>query len=88
MKILFDESFYRDLKQNLPKKICGKILIIIDEMEKAKELKEISNIKKLSGFKSYYRISIGDYRIGIESKKNEVNFIRILHRKEIYRFFP
>jgi mRNA interferase RelE/StbE len=88
MNILFDECFYRDLKQNLPKNINSKVLDIIDNIGKAKDIREIKNLKKLTGYKDYYRICAGNYRLGIEIKKNDIIFIRILHRKEIYRFFP
>ncbi len=38
--------------------------------------------------KNYFRIRIGDYRVGIKITGNEILFVRILHRKEIYKFFP
>ncbi|WP_333425936.1 hypothetical protein [Microcoleus sp. F4-D5] len=31
---------------------------------------------------------MGDYRIGIKVNDGVVYFVRILHRKEIYRYFP
>ncbi|NET50360.1 MAG: type II toxin-antitoxin system RelE/ParE family toxin [Merismopedia sp. SIO2A8] len=37
---------------------------------------------------SFYRIRIGDYRIGIIAKGDLVSFIRVLHRREMYRNFP
>ncbi len=36
----------------------------------------------------YYRIRVGDYRIGVEVVGDEILFVRILHRKDIYRYFP
>jgi len=45
--------------------------------------------KKLTGFRKYYRIRLGEYRIGIETiDKNTIRLILIAHRKEIYRYFP
>jgi mRNA interferase RelE/StbE len=35
-----------------------------------------------------YSIRIGDYRIGLALEKDTLVFVRCLHRKEIYRFFP
>jgi mRNA interferase RelE/StbE len=35
-----------------------------------------------------YRIRVGDYRIGIYYDSDEVQLMRFLHRKEIYRKFP
>ncbi len=40
------------------------------------------------GESSYYRIRFGDYRIGIKIEDDLVIFIRALHRKDIYRYFP
>jgi len=36
----------------------------------------------------YYRIKIGDYRIGMTVEGNLVTLVRFLHRKDIYRYFP
>ncbi|MGA1264796.1 MAG: type II toxin-antitoxin system RelE family toxin, partial [Prochlorothrix sp.] len=52
------------------------------------------NLLKLKGYDTYYRIRVGDYRIGLEvlhqsdSGNLEIVFVRVLHRKEIYRYFP
>ncbi|MFM7580523.1 MAG: type II toxin-antitoxin system RelE family toxin, partial [Microcystaceae cyanobacterium] len=54
-------------------------------VKNATNLMEIPNIKKLKSKKNYYRIRIGDYRLGISLENNEVTFIRIRHRREIYR---
>jgi len=54
----------------------------------AETIQDINNIKKLTGFKFHYRIRIGDYRAGIVIKNNEVIFERLIHRKDIYKYFP
>ena len=46
------------------------------------------DLKKLSGGGDYYRIRVGDYRTGIALEGETVAFVRCLHRKEIYRYFP
>ncbi len=61
---------------------------IIAEVEQAEKLTEVRNIKKLKGEENYYRIRLGDYRLGIKVNDSVVSFVRILHRKEIYRYFP
>jgi mRNA interferase RelE/StbE len=49
----------------------------------------IHNLKKLRAASgSYYRIRIGEYRIGLIFSGGIVTFVRCLHRKEIYRYFP
>ncbi len=46
--------------------------------------------QKLTGYQTYYKIRVGDYRIGlhIDIGQQQVEFQRILHRREIYRQFP
>ena len=46
--------------------------------------------QKLSGYQAYYKIRVGDYRIGfrIDVQAETVEFQRVLHRREIYRKFP
>jgi mRNA interferase RelE/StbE len=69
--------------------ILKRIETIIIQIETAKSLSELSNIKKLTGFPKYFRIRIGDYRSGFESiDKNSIRFIIIAHRKDIYKIFP
>lgn len=91
MKTAFRRSFERDLKK-LPKdrQMLERVQVVIEEVEAVAELGEISNMKKLSGGSGdYYRIRIGDYRIGLEVESNKVAvFVRCLHRREIYRYFP
>lgn len=48
----------------------------------------MTNLKKLKGGGNYYRIRVGEYRIGIIVEGDAITFVRCLHRKEIYRYFP
>jgi mRNA interferase RelE/StbE len=47
------------------------------------------DIKKMKGYQDYYRIRVGDYRIGRKvGKKSEITFYRIKSRADIYKVFP
>ena len=46
------------------------------------------NIQRMRSNPNYWRIKIGDYRVGLEKDKDKVIFVRILHRKDIYKYFP
>jgi mRNA-degrading endonuclease RelE of RelBE toxin-antitoxin system len=48
----------------------------------------INNIKNIKGTKNAYRIRVGYYRIGFFLEENKIIFSRVLHRRDIYRFFP
>lgn len=57
-------------------------------MKNAGTLQEISNIKKLTGYKAAYRVKLAAYRIGFIYDENKIVLSRVMHRKEIYRHFP
>lgn len=89
MNTAFRKSFERDLK-DLKKdhEMRRRIRKKIEEIEAASELGELASLKKLTGGENYYRIRVGDYRIGVVIEEETVIFVRCLHRREIYRYFP
>lgn len=89
MKVEFDKSFLKSLDNIKDSKILHKVETVILKCELVNSLFEIQNVKKLSGFLNYFRIKIGDYRIGFELlNKNTIRFIIVTHRKDIYKKFP
>jgi mRNA-degrading endonuclease RelE of RelBE toxin-antitoxin system len=89
MKIKYSRSFIHDLKKlkhtiDYPsiKSFC------FDKLETYRSVAEIIGIRKIAGYENYYRIRVGHYRIGIRLEGDDLILKRILHRKEIYRFFP
>ncbi len=57
-------------------------------MENAASLSQIKNLKKLKGETRYFRIRIGDYRIGLYFENEIIEFTTIANRKDIYKHFP
>ena len=88
MKINYEKSFLKDIKKLKNKKIAIKLKNILENLEKEDDITNIKNIKKLKGYKNFYRLKIDDYRLGFSFDNNQIDIIRFLHRKEIYKFFP
>ena len=89
MKFRIEKSFDRDVDRIKDKKVLRKLRTFISLIENADTIHEITRIKKIEGYESYYRMKVGDYRLGMEMVSNkEVVLIRFLHRKDIYRYFP
>jgi mRNA interferase RelE/StbE len=88
VKTEFRKSFEKDLRKLRDPQVLARVKAVILDIESAVSLDEISNIKKLTAKGSFYRIRVGDYRIGIIAEGELVTFIRVLHRKEMYRNFP
>ncbi len=87
MRVEFRESFLKDLGSIRDKKLARKVRETIESLEAAKSLLSVSNIKKLRGEKGYYRLRIGEYRLGILLEDEITILVRFLNRKDIYRFF-
>lgn len=88
MKVAFRESFLRDLRAIKDQNALRRIRKVIDNVEQADKPADISNLKKLKGQGRYYRIRIGEHRVGLKIEADTVTFVRVLNRKEIYRYFP
>ena len=88
MEILITNKFRKQADKIDNKKLKITLYRLIQKFEHAKELTEISNLKKLKGHKNYYRVRLGDYRIGLVVQNNSVIFAAIDHRSDIYKYFP
>lgn len=88
MKVEFRKSFLKDLEMAADKNLRRRIRQTIERVEQARSLHEVEGVRKLRGGEGYYRVRIGDYRLGLVVKANTVIFVRFLHRKDVYRYFP
>jgi len=88
LKVEFRRSFTKDLKDIKDQDLLKRVRERVELVEKAQTLQEIDNLRKLRGGDRYYRIRVGDYRIGLVVEGDKVIFVRFLHRRDIYRNFP
>ena len=88
MNTIFRESFDKDLSAVTDVRLLRRIQKIIEQVEAARTLHEIPNLKRLEAKGKYFRIRLGDYRVGFVFEQGAVTFVRCLHRREIYRYFP
>lgn len=88
MNVRFESRFEKDLKLVKDQSILARLKQIILICKQASSLDEVNNLKKMQGYDHFYRVRLGDYRVGIEVIENEIIFVRFLHRKDIYKFFP
>ena len=89
MKLIFEKRFERDLKKIKDKYVLQELKEIMQKISEVKSLLELDiHIKRMRSNPNYWRIRIGDYRVGLEKEKDKLIFVRILHRKDIYKYFP
>ena len=87
MEIIITKTFEKQLKL-VPKYIRESAILVLEALETAKNVTEIKDLKKLSGYTNYYRIRIGNYRMGLQIINPKIIVVTILHRGTIYKIFP
>ena len=88
MRTAFRTSFTRDLRKVKSQSTLDRVREVIEQVEAAPDPAAISDLKRLTGASNAYRIRIGDYRIGVTIEGDLMEFVRFLHRRDLYRFFP
>lgn len=88
MNVEFRRSLVRDLEKITDSRLKQRVREAILAVEEAHTLAEVANVRKLRDGELYYRIRVGDYRIGLAWQGETVVFVRFLHRKDLYRYFP
>ena len=88
MNIKINKKFLKELAK-VPANDREKIERFV--FEESKEIDSIASagvFEKLKGYQIYYRIRFGHYRVGLSYKDDTLTFERVLHRKDIYKYFP
>lgn len=88
MQVQFLKRFSKDLQAIRDRQALQAIKAALLSLESAENLSELSQIKAIEGHPNTYRLRVGNYRIGFRLENNTIIFVRVLHRREIYRYFP
>ena len=89
MQLKFKKKFLKQLR-DLP----GDIRSVIEEfvftdLPRYNSLADAGIIEKMKGYDGYYKARFGAYRVGMKLESDGTLVVRlVMHRKEIYRFFP
>ena len=63
--------------------------LVFEDIPKLNNIFGALDIKKMRGYRDYYRIRIGSHRIGCKVEaENAIIFYRVKSRDEIYQVFP
>jgi len=89
MKVLYTKKFNKDIDQITNDiKLKKNLLEFISRIKQADALTDLESVRKIQGYDKYYRIRVGDFRLGIKITDDGIEMLRFLHRKDIYRRFP
>ena len=88
MELEYRASFTRDLRRVRNAEVRGRVLGIMEELEAAAAITDVRGVRRIRGEGRYYRVRVGDYRLGVALEGDVAIVVRFLHRSDIYRFFP
>ena len=88
MEVRFDAGFYRDFRQIRDADLRRRVGRVIENVEAASIPSEISGLRRMGAIGRFYRIRVGQYRVGVKIEGETVTLLRFGHRREIYRSFP
>lgn len=71
MNILFAQALVKDLEAvSRNPAVKKRLLKLIETLKAIDTLDELHHVKKIEGYDSYYRLRIGDYRLGLKLYSN------------------
>ena len=88
MEVRFDSSFYRDFRRIRDPGLRRRVERAIENVEAAATLSEIPGLRRMRADGGFYRMRLGQYRVGVKIEGETVTFLRFGHRREVYRSFP
>ena len=86
MKIVYSTQFTKDVKKY--PELKNKVFKVIETFRQANSLSELKNIKKLQSSGNFFRVKIGNFRLGFSYSENTIIFKRFLRRKDMYKYLP
>ncbi len=88
MNIEYKKKFLKELSK-LPTEYGQTIEeFVFDTFPTYTSLSEIGKVEKMTGYKNYFKIRFGDYRVGIKKENDTIIIETVKHRREIYKYFP
>ena len=89
MEVTYTKTFLKDLAKVFPSKTRNKIeKFVFEELPAMDSITSIGTVEQMTGFKNYYKVRFGDFRVGLKKNTNTIELLRVLNRKEIYKYFP
>lgn len=88
MKIEYRKKFLKELARVPTKTRVNIEEFVFKKLPKSESISDSGKIEQMKGYPSYFKIRFGSYRVGLKIENDTVIFERVMHRKEIYRYFP
>jgi len=88
MEVRYSKKFLKQLA-GIPRETRVRIEdFVFNELSTKATIEEAGKIEKMQGYTNCYKARFGDYRIGFLLENDVITVKTVMHRREIYKFFP
>jgi len=84
----YKKMFLKDLAKVHPDYRKRIEVLVFEKIPVLEDIFTELDIRKIRGYRDYYRIRVGSYRIGCRIQDGILTFYRVKSREEIYGVFP
>ena len=88
MNVEYKKSFLKDIRKIKDRNIRKRLEDALLELESVTSIDSVQGAVLLRGTSEYYRIRVGDYRLGLKISDEKAHLIRFLSRGKVYKHFP
>lgn len=88
MKVEYRKKFLKELSQLPLNPRLDVEDFVFEILPEASTLTAIGKVEKMKGYKNFFKVRFGNYRLGLQLVDDIVIVEIIAHRKEIYKLFP
>jgi mRNA interferase RelE/StbE len=88
MDVRYSKKFLKQLAE-VPSDTRLKIEhFVFNELVSASSIHGLGKVEKMQGYDGFYKVRFGQYRLGLVIENKMITVKIVMHRKEIYKFFP
>jgi mRNA interferase RelE/StbE len=88
MQVCYSKKFLKQLA-GIPSASRSKIeAFVFNDIVAATSITELGKVEKMQGYENFYKVIFGQYRLGLVIENGVITVKTVMHRKEIYKFFP
>ncbi len=88
MKVEYSKKFLKQLAA-VPCEIRSKIeSFVFEELVLTSSIYELGKVEKMKGYDGFFKVRFGNYRLGLMIENEVITVKAVMHRREIYKFFP
>jgi len=88
MKVQYSKNFLSQLSK-IPSGTRRRIEhFVFIELPSISHIELSGRIEKMKGYQGFYKARFGTFRVGIIKQSNTIILKTVLHRKDIYNYFP